>query len=123
MPVSPWDVKAELLTDGLCSRPTGVALSRPRARWCPIMFTSAQIEVAVPSRLLAVSGARRYPRRPGVPPAKVQSDETLPPARCPRCESVRTLLAYELGGKQCHVCHACCYVWDVDKTSPPTPVN
>src|ERR1700704_2443811 len=96
-----------------------IAVARAGARSCSLLH---RLRVAVPSRLLAVSGARRYPRRPGVPPAKVQSDETLTPARCPRCESIRTLLAYELGGKQCHVCHACCYVWDVDKTSPPTPV-
>jgi len=78
---------------------------------------------AVPSRLLTVSGARRSPWRAGVPRVNVRACEAMPPARCPHCESHRTLLAYEVGGKLCHVCHDCYYVWDIEKTPPPMPMH
>jgi hypothetical protein len=40
-----------------------------------------------------------------------------------RCQSRGTLFAFERGGKECHVCHACCYAWDVEKTPPRTQAN
>src|SRR5712691_1570998 len=87
--------------------------ARDRVRNHALVHT---LRVAVSSRLLTVSGARRSSWRASVPHAHVQARDALPPARCPRCESKRTLLAYEVGGKLCHVCHACYYVWDVEKT-------
>jgi len=70
-----------------------------------------------------MSGAPRSRRRAGVSRAKIRTHEAVPPAQCPRCHSIRTLLAYEHCWTQCHVCQACYHVWDIDKTPPRTTVN
>jgi len=36
---------------------------------------------------------------------------------------MKTLLAYELGWRQCHVCEECDFVWDVEKLPPRTSVH
>jgi hypothetical protein len=36
---------------------------------------------------------------------------------------MRTLLGYELGWRQCHVCQECDHVWDVDTVPPRTTVH
>ena len=49
----------------------------------------------------------------------IDTHEAVTPAPCPRCHSIRTLLAYEQRWTQCHVCQSCYHVWDIDTTPPP----
>jgi hypothetical protein len=75
----------------------------------------------VSRRVLTMSGGRRSsPPRVGVPRAKSQTPEARL-AECPRCQCIRSLVAYQHGWAQCHVCQACHHVWDVDTTPLQEP--